>query len=198
MHLFRAAFFVVPIVALPLAVAVACGPKRDDNPPTLGTNPSPGTPPAGGGPRGDASVTGDGGCPSTLVNTAPVVTQAFVGETLPAPLGGTITGGTYFLTAANVYTGVSGNAGPTGLTFEETLTLDTSQNAYSDALAEATLDGGIATATLLTTGTFTTQATSLILSAQCPVATSTTTTYSVLNSALHIFQGQSEFIYTAQ
>lgn len=56
---------------------------------------------------------------NALVNTTPPVPEVQttnVAADLPAPAGGTIVDGTYYLTAENVYTGPGGASGPTGVT----------------------------------------------------------------------------------
>jgi hypothetical protein len=158
-------------------------------------------PPIGhGGPGADASRDGtlDGtACPTTIPNGAPVVTQVFVGEPEPLPIGGSIVQGTYFLTAANVYTGVGGNAGPTGFTFQETLSFNTANATFEDVEVQTAADGGAATSHA-STGSFTTLGTSLDFQVICPAASTVTSSFSVINSTVHTFQGSSELVYTLQ
>lgn len=49
-----------------------------------------------------------------LTNSGPLVVANQVAEDAPAPLGGTIVDGTYYLTASIVYTGPGGATGPIG------------------------------------------------------------------------------------
>lgn len=70
-----------------------------------------------------------GGC-TTLANTAQVVQEQDVAGPAPTAAGGVIADGTYFLTAARVFTGDGGAAGPTGAVYQ--VTLKTSAGVYED------------------------------------------------------------------
>jgi hypothetical protein len=61
-----------------------------------------------GGAGGTSGLGGAAGACNTLVNAAPPVVQTRVAEAAPAPAGGTIVDGTYFLTSAIYYTGPGG------------------------------------------------------------------------------------------
>jgi hypothetical protein len=190
-------FFLVPVAAV---AAGACSDKTT-NPPTLGTM---GTtpPPGGGGPHPDGATAPvdaaaiDASC-TALANPAPQVTQTFVAEALPLPMGGALASGTYFLTQANVFTGVSGNAGPTGFVFQETLTFVTANGVFTDAVLEGMPDGG-APASVGASGTFAVSGTTLTESATCPTTTTLQFPFTFAGSTLRTYAGQSEFVYTLQ
>jgi hypothetical protein len=50
-----------------------------------------------------------------LANSAAVITYSQVSQNPPTPQGGTMVDGTYFMTAANIYTGPNGPSGPSGM-----------------------------------------------------------------------------------
>lgn len=58
-----------------------------------------------------------------VVNVAPTIAIDFVATAPPAAQGGAIVDGTYTMTSATIYTGVGGNAGPTGLTAKVTIAI---------------------------------------------------------------------------
>jgi hypothetical protein len=109
-----------------LLTAVACS-KNESNPiTTTSTGATGGTTSAGatGGTGGGGGLGGAGGgytgC-HPLTNDADPVEIMLVAQDLPAPGGGLIRNGTYFLTAMNRYTGASGGSGPTGAMWQETV-----------------------------------------------------------------------------
>ncbi len=59
------------------------------------------------------------GC-NNLGNSAPSVAQQYAAGQAPAPSGGTIPDGTYFVTASSVYIGDAGLTGPTGAMLKQT------------------------------------------------------------------------------
>ena len=81
---------------------------------------------------GSSSGSGDGGTTpgedsdsglacTDLENTGPLVDQVRVNDDLPIAKGGTIEDGTYDLSQANLYVGLTGVAGPSGNTYRGSL-----------------------------------------------------------------------------
>src|SRR5580704_13611411 len=52
---------------------------------------------------------------NSLMNTAPPVVLETIAQDPPAPTGGTVAPGTYFMTAAAIYTGPEGPSGSSGM-----------------------------------------------------------------------------------
>ena len=157
--------------------------------------------PAGvaGGPSGatDAGTSDSdaGECSPPLSNAAPTIDERYLDDSVPPALGGAIPVGTYFLSAANVYTGQGGNVGPTGTQIQETLFFDAS--TFETAAVVGLSDGGVGTPQYAN-GNYTTVGAMLSLATLCPGATTTTYSYSVLAGALHLYAGQTETIFTLQ
>lgn len=93
-----------------------------------------------------------GGC-SSLGNTAPVVAEQNVASAPPTPAGGTIADGTYFLTAAKVFTGAGGATGPTGVTYQMDSKWAGGAFEYVEAITGGTGAGGKYAGTYATSGT---------------------------------------------
>jgi len=151
---------------------------------------------AGGDDTADTGTTADGAACPTLENEGSLITVENVGETVPASIGGTIATGTYLLTAENYYTGIGGNAGPTGAIVEETLSITDTTMVFS--LATGDLEAGTIGDSAITSGGYTASGMTLTFEEDCPLAATTTLGYSVDGNTLHIFSGQFETIYTQQ
>ncbi len=142
-------------------------------PPFLGDDGITHPPPAGGSGGDDSADTGttaDGAACPSLENEGALVTVENVGETVPATIGGTIATGTYTLTAENYYTGVGGNAGPTGSIVEETLSITDATLVFS--LATGDLEGGTLGDSAITSGTYTTSGMNILFNEDCPLVLS--------------------------
>jgi len=183
---------VAALVALLVVASSGCQ-KDESRPPALDSV----GPPFGGssGGSGDGSADGAIVTCSSLSNDAVAVGERYVDVVVPTPLGGMITTGTYFLTQVNSYTGVGGNTGLTGRQFQETLLLDAT--TYNDVQAIIDPEAGAGNP-VNTNGTYATSLTNFALSSTCPAAPVLNMTYTASAPTLHLFQGQEEFIYTAQ
>ena len=126
-------------------------------------------------------------------NATPINVQQ-VGEALPAPIGGAIVAGTYYLTAVNIYTGLGGTSGPTGEVVQETLSFGVGIIQDISAIGA---DAGVGAATGYSAN-YTTTGSSITVSYTCPVAAPATATYSAIGSTFHLFVGTTENIYTFQ
>jgi hypothetical protein len=179
-----------------IAAVGACSSKQDKPPPE---NPiGSGTPqPGSGGVGGDGGLdaTGDVAC-APITNSGSQVTETYVGEPLPLPLGGAITPGTYVLSAAFVYTGTGGNAGPTGRILQETRTFD--GTAFADIAAAGDADGGVFATEFFANGTYLASGSQLRFDETCPNAGSTQLSFSVTGGTLRIYEGQTERDFVAQ
>lgn len=151
----------------------------------------------GGHDAGDARADGqEAGACAQLANGASVVEEQFVGDAVPPAIGGAIQPGTYFLTAARIYTGAGGNAGPTGQQLQETMLAADSN--YQDVSSTGVADAGGLSPPVYTQGTYATAASTVTFSQTCPSAVEIKTTYSVVGGTLHLYAGSSELVLTLQ
>jgi hypothetical protein len=150
----------------------------------------------GGDDGADTGTAADGGACPSIENEAAIVTVENVAESVPAAIGGTIATATYLLTSENYYTGVGGNAGPTGAIVEQTLSITDTTLVFS--LATGDLEAGTLGDSAVTSGGYTASGMTLTFEEDCPLAETTTLSYSVDGNTLHIFSGQIESIYTSQ
>jgi hypothetical protein len=195
----RARFLLISIAAVSLAAAGAACSSSSGIPGALGDEGNTPPPPpgaTGGDDSADTGTTADGAACPSLENEGAIVTVENVGESVPAAIGGTITDATYTLTSENYYTGLGGNAGPTGAIVEETLSITDSTLVFS--LANGDLEAGTLDDSSITSGAYTATGMTLTFAQDCPIATTTTFTYSVDGNTLHLFSGQVESIYTSQ
>lgn len=105
----------------------------------------------------DTSTDGPPLC-NMVANTAPTIGQQYAAGEPPAPTGGTIIDGTYFVTAATIFTADAGVTGPTGALIRQT-----------NVIAGKTFE--IASGSLSQTGSFTTNGTAIEIKINCPVGT---------------------------
>jgi hypothetical protein len=111
---------------LAFGLVAACT-EQTDRPPTAVVSGDPPTASGGGGgggrsDGGSGSEGGaDGGACTDLTNTGTLVDRTGVPGDPPTALGGTVVDGDYDLSAYTVYVGVSGVAGPTGITAKSTI-----------------------------------------------------------------------------
>lgn len=124
----------------------------------------------GGGGSATAGAGGGSDC-GELVSTAPSLTEVQRASELPAPQGGSVTDGTYVLTARNVY------PPSTASSAQHSATLKLASERY-----ELVRSGD-----LRETGTFSTMAVVLKLSATCPAVQSRSTPYTATASTLTLF-----------
>jgi Copper type II ascorbate-dependent monooxygenase, C-terminal domain len=106
----------------------------------------------------------DGGVQTcnTVTNAAPAVPITNVAAAAPAPTGGAIPDGTYFVTAALIYTGVGGKAGPTGITYQGT-DVSTGGNHFALVYNQSDNPGD-----LHNSGTFTVTGPNVDIETSCP------------------------------
>jgi hypothetical protein len=109
---------------------------------------------------------------NALANAAPVVSIDQVASDPPAPLGGSISDGTYTLTSAAIYTGPTGPAGAAG---SEQVTIQ-----ITGSTLEVSDDGTPATRTV----TLSTSGTSFTTTDTCPDTTVATGSYTATASTL--------------
>jgi hypothetical protein len=130
---------------------------RSDAPPGIDAAPESSAPDAG-------SICND------LANDAPTITVEEVASDPPAQQGGTIGDGTYFLTAAVIYTGSDGPSGATG-TAQTTLEI-------SGSTVQQANSGSSTTYTLATSGS------NLTATQMCPTADVRQATYTATAATL--------------
>ena len=104
----------------------------------------------------------DAGVCNSVANAAPSIPITNVASDAPAPTGGTIPDGTYFVTASQIYTGAGGAAGPTGVTYRATNRVT---GTHYDAVTSASSQPVDAHAS----GTFATNGTNTVIQQSCPI-----------------------------
>ena len=114
----------------------------------------------------DSEPEGEGGACNTLANGAAVVAEENVNMNAPTPMGGPVSDGTFYLTAATVYTGPTGQTGPTGTTYQWTTTQ--TGDAYEVSLAIT----GPRPSMSVTNGTSMTSGVDVTFTQTCPALTS--------------------------
>lgn len=126
--------------------------------------------------------TGDAGSCNSLVDVADVITTQQVAEALPTLKGGTVSEGTYVVTAVTRYTGPSGSTGPVpGTTMEQTLRL--SAGAFEIVRAQ---NGG---AVKRSSGGYSASGTTFTLAATCPTPSTVPVEYEATPTTLRISLG---------
>lgn len=121
---------------------------------------------------------------NALTNLGTVVQQMYVATAGETGSGGTITSGTYILTAASVYTGAGGSTGPTGATLADTLVLAdgaTYERVFT-AMNAPGPDG-----TFHQSGTYTTDGASIQATQTCPPGTQPFTSYDSDGTVFRIY-----------
>lgn len=113
----RRAAVVVAMALAPFAAVLACSDPPSKPEPAVGGKPIMGGG-GGGGPDGGSDVANDsdGGVCNDIMSTAVVIDKTGLQGDPPMPTGGIIADGFYDLTDYSVYVGLSGIAGPTGIT----------------------------------------------------------------------------------
>jgi hypothetical protein len=97
------------------------------------------------GTGGTLGAGGSGGIPggcNSLVNAAPVVAKFQAATNPPAPGGGPIVDGTYYLSQAITYTGPGGASGPLGSTIQDTLVITNAASGTATVQEVTSGDGG--------------------------------------------------------
>jgi hypothetical protein len=121
---------------------------------------------------GDTPTEAAGGACNTLTNTAPVVAEAALAAEAPTPAGGMVADGTYFLTAATVFTGKGGGTGPTGTRYQ--WVTKSTGDTYEVSLRIT----GRGASDSVTSGTSVTSGAKVTFTQTCPVvAVNATSTY---------------------
>ena len=173
---FRALLFASLVAG---ALAFACG-KDDAKPPLGATSNDPPAPGVGGstsaGSTSDsgASTIDGGNCNSNIAIGAAAVPQQGVNDTLPPGTGGKIVNGVYDLAIDDKYLGLSGVAGPTGMSVTSTISItDTAFERVETQLSASSVTSGPS----YVSGTFTVSGVNGVIALSCPLATSTSITY---------------------
>lgn len=124
------------------------------------------------------------GC-NALTNVGAVVPQMFVATDAVTGDGGVIAAGTYVLTAAAVYTGGDGGAGPTGTTFQDTLAMKDA-GTY-ERVASMANDAGLDGSPFHQNGSFVLDGGSIRIVQTCPNGTQPFTSYDLNGAKLRIY-----------
>lgn len=131
---------------------------------------------------GGGDATGDAGACNALANVADTITTQQVAEALPTLKGGTVSEGTYVITAVTAYTGPGGATGPkTGTTMQQTMRL--SAGGFEIVRIQ---NGG---AEKRSSGTYTASGTTFTLGGTCPTASSVPVEYDATATTLRISLG---------
>ncbi len=121
---------------------------------------------------------------NTLANIGAVVSQMDVATAAVTGAGGVIATGTYVLTAAAVYTGAGGSAGPTGATFADTLVI-ADAGAYERVFS--IVNGPAPDGTYRQNGSFTTDGASIEVTTTCPPGAQPFTSYDSDGTTVRIY-----------
>jgi hypothetical protein len=133
----------------------------------------------------DAPTSDAGSACNALTNIGAVVPQMFVATDAVTGDGGTIAAGTYVLTAAAVYTGGDGGAGPTGTTFQDTLAMG-GDGTY-ERVASIADDAGLDGSPFHQNGSFVVDGGSIQVTQTCPTGAQPFTSYDSDGAKLHIY-----------
>jgi hypothetical protein len=174
MQRFRlSATFLTLLVAFGAIGAAAC--QNDEPKPKYQGDGTPGTPVTVGTTEGgvdsavrvDANVdAADGGTCSELTITGFLVDRTGINGEPPVSLGGTVADGTYDLTTYNVYVGVGGVAGPTGLSARSSIRI---ANNKIEQILESS-GSGPAVTTARTKSSYTATGAAFVTTQVCPNA----------------------------
>ncbi|MBK7579063.1 MAG: hypothetical protein IPI67_02555 [Myxococcales bacterium] len=146
-----------------------------------------------GGAAGDAGTTDSGGVCNTFANGASPIDETKVATSQPAPTGGTLVDGTYFLTSYAINTGPGGSAGPTGKKIRHTLVIS---GASSGTATLQSVREKLGEAELRTTGTATSSGTNLNIQLTCGVSGSTSIGYTVTSTGLQLLDATNTNVQT--
>jgi hypothetical protein len=124
-----------------------------------------------GGPGGSRDAGGQGAqaC-NTIVNGSSARMAPRIAQNPPGPLGGTIQSGTYFNSAASVFTGPGGSTTGTGVTRKTTLVIDMTSATNGSVQMVDSLNGA---PDVRTTGSLSVSGTSLLITWTCPTGAGT-------------------------
>lgn len=133
----------------------------------------------------DAATYGPVSC-NMVANTAPIIAQQYATGDPPAPTGGSIVDGTYFVTAATIFTADAGATGPTGALIRET-----------NVIAGETFQ--IASGSLSQTGSFSTNGSAINVAIHCPAGTPAQpfVTYDANGRVIRVYSARSDAGVTA-
>lgn len=170
-----------------LTTACKEDPKR---PPIESEGPAdPGIGGVGGGNGGDASVAADGGIPDSgeadggactdLETTGAVIDQLGIVGDPPPGSGGTITDGTYDITNAQVFVGMGGLGGATGVSYQGSIRIT---GPILERFVRTTSSAG--TIESRTTGTLQPSGVNASLALSCPSSAQEQVTYTASDTTL--------------
>lgn len=131
---------------------------------------------------------------NSLVNTAPVVPLTAIAQEPPAPAGGVIANGTYYLTAYQEFTGVGGSTVPDiSGTMQYIVVISSSSSAGATFQTKATITVGATTIDGETNGTMVTTGSSYttVLSCSTTSGNGETSVYTATADQLILFGTQS-------
>jgi hypothetical protein len=123
----------------------------------------------------EADTPSDGGC-GVVTNGAAVVPEQNTATAPPTPQGGAIPDGTYFVTAATLYTGPGGATGPTGKTYQFTSQVSGDGTAYDSVDA---ISGGTP---VVAVGTIAISGARITVTQICPTTTMPVSAYVAFDS----------------
>lgn len=135
-------------------------------------------------PQEAGNDSGPAAC-NELLNVGTVVQQTFVATEAVSGAGGLLAEGTYVLTAAVVYTGTGGGTGPTGTTFQDTLTIEASYlyQRVTSIIDGARFDGS----PIHQSGAFVVDGSSIEVTQTCPPGVQPFTSYDSNGTQVHIY-----------
>lgn len=157
------------ILLFPIAASYACS-SEPNRPPPAGQG-SAGPPSAVGvvgsneGGASDAGAEADAAACNAIENNGVVVDRVGVSGDPPVSNGGTIADGRYDLTAYNVYVGIGGITGPTGVTARSSLTI---LNGRVEQVLE--VGGNTANKEVRTVQSYATTGATMLLTNICPAS----------------------------
>ena len=172
-----------------LTALIAC--KEEENRPPASNNTGGPNIVGGGSTDGEGGVEGGAGADAgdsgsacnTLDNNGNVVDQNRIVGDPQTGTGGTIPDGTYELTLAQVYVGVGGTPGASGVTYKGVLEL---KAGHLDRVTEMTPNQGASPITTRTKGDLVAGGSTFTVTQTCPSPFQDQYTYSVVSNTLNI------------
>jgi hypothetical protein len=134
---------------------------------------------------GEASTDGGPSACNALTNVGALVAQTYVATDPVTGDGGTIAPGTYALTAAVVYTGADGGAGPTGTSLEDTIAIDDA--GLYQRVASIVNDAGLDGSPIHQNGDVVVNGATIQVNETCPPGTQPFTSYDSNGTKLHVY-----------
>lgn len=140
---------------------------------------------------------GGAACTSLDPSLAPSVLTPIFAAAAPAPTGGAIVAGTYWLTAASIYTGTGGQTGASPASMQLVWTFDGSSFAVADRVGASSVEKNV--------GRYGVAGTELVLVGTCPTHAPNPMRYSASPTEVRVYQpagpptnGTLEFVLTRQ